>query len=45
MNYDNKLVAFRILDRKHVTLLLTAYNCKPTNTGKKCQMSQDNTYV
>lgn len=34
MNYDDKIVALRILDRKHVTLLSTLYNAEPVLTGK-----------
>ena len=34
MNYDNKIVAHCTLDRKHVTLLSTAYNTQPVLTGK-----------
>ena len=34
MNYDDKIVAHRTLDRKHVTLLSTAYNTQPVLTGK-----------
>ena len=31
MNYDNKIVAHRTLDRKHVTLISTAYNAQPVD--------------
>ena len=34
MNYDNKIVAHRTLDRKHVTLISTAYNAQPVLTRK-----------
>ena len=34
MNYDNKIVAHRTLDRKHVTLISTGYNPQPVLTGK-----------
>ena len=34
MNYDNKIVAHHTLDRKHVTLISTAYNAQPVLTGK-----------
>ena len=33
-NCDNKIVAHRALDRKHVTLLSIAYNAQPVLTGK-----------
>ena len=34
MNYDNKIVSHPTLDRKHVTLISTAYNAQPVLTGK-----------
>ena len=34
MNYDDKIIAYHTLDRKHVTLLSTAYNAQPVLTGK-----------
>ena len=35
MTYSDKLVALKLLDRKHVTLRSTAFNCALTDTGKK----------
>ena len=35
MTYSDKLVAIKLLDRKHVTLLSTAFNCALIDTGKK----------
>ena len=35
MSYEKQMVAIRILDRKHVTLLSTAHNCKIIDIGKK----------
>ena len=34
MNYDDNIVAHCTLDRKHATLLYTAYNAQPVFTGK-----------
>ena len=34
MNYDNKIVTHRTLDRKHVNLISTAYNAQPVLTEK-----------
>ena len=35
MTYSDKLVAIKFLDRKHVALLSTAFNCALTDTDKK----------
>ena len=35
MTYSDKLVAIKLLDCKHVTLLSTAVNCALIDTGKK----------
>ena len=35
MTYSDKLVAIKLLDRKHVTLLSTAFNSALIDTGKK----------
>ena len=35
MTYSDKLVAIKLHDRKHVTLLSTAFNCALIDTGKK----------
>ena len=34
MSYEDKIVAYCTLDRKHVTLLSIAYNAQPVLTGK-----------
>lgn len=41
MTSNNKLVAFRILDRKHVILISTVYNCHLSDNGQKhCQTKE-----
>ena len=35
MTYSDKLVAIKLLDRKHVTLFSTAFNCALIDTVKK----------
>ena len=35
ITYSDKLVAIKFLDRKHMTLLSTAFNCALIDTGKK----------
>jgi len=41
MTYSDQLVAMRILDRKHVTLISSHYGCKQVDTGKKhCQTKE-----
>ena len=35
MSYNHKMIGMKLLDRKHVNLLSTAYGSMSVNTGRK----------